>query len=203
MQPTAVDDAAPIGSTAASEDEEIRLQGERSMWVFVLGDMIIFGVYFLIYMIARTRQRHLFLVSQQHLSQTTGAINTLMLLASSWFVARAVRAARTGDYEAAKKLMVSGGACGVAFMVIKVFEWHAEISQGHTLTSNNFFMFYFMLTGVHLLHVAMGLIIVGVVLRELRDPELRRIEIVESGAIYWHMVDLLWIVVFALIYVMR
>jgi nitric oxide reductase NorE protein len=64
-------------------------------------------------------------------------------------------------------------------------------------------MFYFMLTGVHLLHVVMGLVILGIVLRELRDPTLRRVSIVETGAIYWHMVDMLWIVIFALLYVMR
>jgi nitric oxide reductase NorE protein len=64
-------------------------------------------------------------------------------------------------------------------------------------------MFYFMLTGVHLLHVVMGLIILGIVLRELRNPALRRMSLVESGATFWHMVDMLWIILFALLYVMR
>jgi nitric oxide reductase NorE protein len=72
-----------------------------------------------------------------------------------------------------------------------------------TFPSNDFFMFYFMLTGVHLFHVALGLVFLGVAFRELRNPKLRRVSMVETGATYWHMVDLLWIVIFGLLYVMR
>ena len=69
--------------------------------------------------------------------------------------------------------------------------------------SNEFFSFYYVLTGVHMLHVMLGLIILGVSVRELRAPKRRRITLVEQGATYWHMVDLLWIVIFGLLYVMR
>jgi nitric oxide reductase NorE protein len=64
-------------------------------------------------------------------------------------------------------------------------------------------MFYFALTGVHLLHVLLGLLVLGFVHYELREPRLRRIRIVEAGAVYWHMVDLVWVVLFALVYLMR
>ena len=192
---------------AASTDldgaREQRLQGEGSMWVFVLGDLVIFGAYFVIYMVARAGDRDLFLASQQHLSQNFGALNTLVLLASSWLVARGVQAVRAGEHGRALRLTSYGGCCGVVFLLVKAFEWSGEISRGHTLSSNGFFAFYFVLTGVHLLHVLMGLIVIGVVLRELRDPALRRVSLVETGAVYWHLVDLLWIVVFALLYVMR
>lgn len=202
MPPPVIDETA-TDATEVDPEGEIRLQGEPSMWLFVLGDMGIFAVYFLIFMIERTRARQAFLESQQHVNQTIGVINTLILLASSWFVARGVQAARAGDHRRATRLTMCGGGCGVAFILLKIVEWHQEISHGYTLTTNNYFMFYFMLTGVHLLHVALGLVIVGVVLRELRDPRRRRVAIVETGAVYWHMVDLLWVVVFALIYVMR
>ena len=180
-----------------------RLQGDGSMWVFILGDLVIFGTYFIIFMIDRARERDAFLGSQDHLSQNIGVVNTLVLLASSWFVARGVQAARVGDHHRAARLTTLAGLCGAAFIVIKIFEWAMKIHDGYTLTYNNFFMFYFMLTGVHLLHVVMGLIVVGIVLRELRTPALRRTSVVETGAVYWHMVDLLWIVLFALLYVMR
>jgi nitric oxide reductase NorE protein len=180
-----------------------RLPGEGSMWLFVLGDMVIFAVYFIIFMVERSKQPTLFLASQQHLNETTGLIDTLILLLSSLLVARAVLASRTGAYRAAMRFTVGGFACGVLFIIIKVIEWSREISHGYTLPKNNFFMFYFMLTGVHLLHVLMGLLILGIVYRELRDPALRRMTMVESGATFWHMVDLLWIVIFALLYVMR
>jgi nitric oxide reductase NorE protein len=173
------------------------------MWVFVLGDMIIFAVYFIIFMVERTRERALFLSSQQHLYQTIGLINTLVLLTSSWCMARAVRAARSTEHERAMKLVMGDGLCGIAFIVLKIIEWSLEISHGYTLPKNDFFTFYFMLTGVHLFHVIMGLVILAVVMRELRNPTLRRASIIEAGATYWHMVDLLWIVLFALVYVMR
>jgi nitric oxide reductase NorE protein len=189
--------------TNAGLNQEAHLPGEFSMWVFVLGDMVIFGVYFIIFMVERKRESGLFLASQQHLNQNIGLVNTLVMVASSWFVARAVRATRAGDHDGASKLIVGGVLGGVAFILMKVVEWSLEISHGFTLPKNDFFTFYFMLTGVHLLHVVIGLIILGIVLRELHNPALRRVSMVEAGATFWHMVDLLWIVLFALVYVMR
>ncbi|MDV3127778.1 cytochrome c oxidase subunit 3 [Mycobacterium sp. 21AC1] len=173
------------------------------MWVFILGDLIIFAAYFVIYLIYRSRQPGLFLESQQHLSINFGVVNTLALLASSWFVARSVIMARTGDPARAMRLTVYGGMCGVVFMAIKAVEWSAKIGQGLTFPSNDFFMFYYLLTGVHLFHVALGLIFLEVNYFELRNPRLRRMSMVETGAMYWHLVDLLWIVIFTLVYVMR
>lgn len=177
------------------------LPGDVNMWVFVLGDLVIFGAYFLIFMIYRNQERELFLESQQHLSLTIGVLNTLLLLASSWFIATSVQATRAGDFRRAIRLTLLGGGCGVLFLVIKAYEWATKIAQGHTFPSNDFFMFYYMLTGVHVFHVALGLVFLGVTYAELRGT--RRVSMVETGATYWHMVDLLWIVIFALLYVMR
>ncbi|MGI5219572.1 cytochrome c oxidase subunit 3 [Nocardia sp. CA-290969] len=179
------------------------LPGDGHMWVMVLGDLLIFGAYFVIFMVHRAMAPDEFLAAQQHLNLDLGTLNTLVLLASSWFVARSVHAARAGTYERALRLVYAGAACGVLFMMIKAFEWFAEAGAGRTLSSGEFFTFYYMLTGVHLFHVALGLLILGVVVRELRSPRRRRISVTESGAIYWHMVDLLWIVIFGLLYVMR
>lgn len=177
--------------------------GEGSMWVFVLGDFVIFGAYFVIYMVQRGRDASLFVAAQQHLNLTIGVVNTVVLLTSSWFVARGVQACRDADFAGALRLVGYGGGCGLLFIAFKGYEWATEIGRGLTLASNDFFMFYYMLTGVHLFHVVIGLVILAVVVRELRSPQLRRVAVVESGATYWHMVDLLWIVIFALLYVMR
>jgi nitric oxide reductase NorE protein len=179
------------------------LPSNKDMWVFVLGDLVIFSSYFIIFMIYRHQERQLFLESQQHLSLSIGVINTLVLLASSWFVAQSVRHTRAGEYELAVRLTIGGGVCGVVFILLKAYEWSSKIGQGLTFPSNDFFMFYYMLTGVHLFHVALGLVFLGVVFFELRNPKLRRAPMVETGATYWHLVDLLWIVIFALLYVMR
>ena len=179
------------------------MPGDAAMWVMVLGDFVFFGAYFIIFMIYRAMAPELFLQSQQHLNLAVGVVNTLVLLTSSWFIARSVQSARTGDHQGALRLTYLGGACGVLFILIKAYEWSAKIAQGHTMPSNEFFMFYYMLTGVHLFHVGLGLLILGIVVRELRNPRKQRISMVESGATYWHMVDLLWIVIFGLLYVMR
>ena len=179
------------------------LPANKDMWVFVLGDFVIFGCYFVIFMIYRNQERDLFLASQQHLSLNVGVLNTLVLLASSWFVARSVQLTRAGDYGRASRLTIFGGLCGVAFIVIKAYEWSSKVGHRFTFPSNDFFMFYYMLTGVHLFHVALGLVFLGVVYFELRNPKLRRVSMVETGATYWHMVDLLWVIIFALVYVMR
>jgi nitric oxide reductase NorE protein len=173
------------------------------MWVMVLGDLVIFGTYFLIFMIHRAMAPSEFLSAQRHLDITIGVVNTLVLLTSSLFIAQSVHAARAGQYDRARRLTHLGGLCGVLFIGVKAYEWSVEIGSGFTLPSGDFFTFYFMLTGVHLFHVALGLLILGIVVRELRNPRRQRMSMIESGAIYWHMVDLLWIVIFGLLYVMR
>lgn len=179
------------------------LPGDSAIWVMVLGDLIIFGSYFVIFMVHRTMAAPEFLQAQQQLNLTIGALNTVVLLTSSWFIARSVLSARAGDVAAALRLTYLGGACGVAFIAIKGYEWSAKIAGGYTMGENEFFNFYYMLTGVHLFHVTLGLLIMGIVVRELRNPRKRRMSMVESGAVYWHMVDLLWVVIFGLLYVMR
>lgn len=177
--------------------------GGKDIWVFVLGDLVIFSGYFVVFMVYRAQQPELFLESQRHLDLTVGAVNTLVLLTSSWFAARSVIVARAGDIARATRLTVYCGLCGVLFLVVKAFEWSAKIAHGYTFPSNDFFMFYYLLTGIHGFHVALGLVFLGVSWYQLRTAARNRMSTVETGAIYWHMVDLLWVVIFALVYVMR
>lgn len=178
------------------------LPGDLHMWVMVLGDLVIFGGYFVVYAIYRTMHAEEFLRAQQHLAVDIGVLNTVVLLTSSWFVARAVLAARTGAAERAVRLLWAGGAAGTLFVVFKSYEWWSKITAGQTV-SQLFYSFYYVITGVHLVHVLIGLIVLGVLVRELRNPARQRLWMIESGAVYWHMVDLLWVVIFGLLYVMR
>lgn len=178
------------------------LPGDIHMWVMVLGDILVFSSYFVIFMIYRSMSPEAYLRAQQHLDVNIGVINTVVLLTSSWFIARSVLSARAGDHQRAIRLVYSAGACGVVFMALKGYEWAAKIGAGYT-NSDEFFSFYYVITGVHFLHVVIGLIVLGVVIRDLRNPARRRISMTEAGATYWHMVDLLWVVIFGLLYVMR
>lgn len=179
-----------------------RLPGDGHIWVMVLGDLVIFTGYFIIFMVYRTMNPAEFLAAQQHLNVNIGVINTVVLLTSSWFVARSVLAARAGNHRSAVRFVYLGAAGGVLFMILKSYEWAAKIGAGHT-NSDLFFSFYYVITGVHLVHVLIGLIALGVVVRELGNPSRCRPAVVESAAIYWHMVDLLWVIIFGLLYVMR
>jgi nitric oxide reductase NorE protein len=92
---------------------------------------------------------------------------------------------------------------GLVFLVSKVREWAAEISQGFTFTSDEFFSFYYFLTAIHFLHLLIGFVVLGVAVHQLRSPALRSQVIVETCATYWHTIDFLWVLIFALLYVMR
>ncbi|MBF6171572.1 cytochrome c oxidase subunit 3 family protein [Nocardia blacklockiae] len=194
-------DSVPAQADSAGQPRT-HLPGDGHMWVMVLGDMVIFGGYFVVFMIYRAMTPGEFLAAQQHLDLNIGVVNTVVLLTSSWCVARGVIATRTGRIRQAVRLVWAAGGCGVLFMLLKLYEWVSQIRSGRT-NSELFYSFYYVLTGVHLLHVAIGLVVLGVLVRELRNPAGRRVSMVESGAIYWHMVDLLWVVIFALLYVMR
>ena len=179
------------------------LPGDSNVWLFVIGDMVIFSCYFVAYLFDRGRNHELFLQSQQHLSQNIGVINTLILLASSLFVALSIQAARAGDFRIASRVLTLGFACGVAFVLLKSYEWYSKLSSGLTISSNAFFMHYYMMTSLHFFHVLLGLVILTMLRRELRRKAPPRVQFLEVGATYWHMVDFLWIIIFALAYLMR
>ena len=177
--------------------------GESSMWFFVIGDLLIFGVYFVGYMYYRGQNQDLFLRSQSRLNVDIGAVNTVMLLTSSLFVALGTEAARAGNRTDALRRFWAALAFGAAFPVLKMFEWIPEISQGLTPGTNLFFMYYYVMAGMHLCHVALGLVIMCFIIRNLKTADKPKISLVETGATYWHMVDVLWLVLFALLYLMR
>lgn len=190
-------------STITANNTERSVPGQIDIWYFVLIEVVIFSSYFITYMLYRIWDPALYLQSQAQLSQNFGALNTVILLVSSWLIARGVQAAREQRYEAAEKLVTMTIACGVLFIISKLFEWSSKIQQGLEFSSNQFFAFYYFLTGIHVLHVLIGFVFLSVVVYQLRSPQRRSITVIESGAIYWHMVDFLWVIIFALLYVMR
>ena len=185
------------------ENNAPRIAGEGAMWFFILGDLLIFGVYFVVYAGYREMDSSGFLERQQTLNQGLGVLNTLVLLTSSLFVALATEAARKQAREAALKLFGIAFVTGVLFPLLKAFEWIPKLAAGQTAGEHLFYTFYFIMTGLHLGHVLLGLAILGFVMREIKQQQTPNIEFVETGAVYWHMVDLLWIVLFALFYLMR
>jgi nitric oxide reductase NorE protein len=164
--------------------------GQPDMWAFVLFETLVFTAYFGFYLFSRGRNPELFLHSQAQLDLRIGVFNTLVLLLSSWSVARCVQSARAGAFAA-------------VFLFLKVFEWVRLVHAGNGVDSNDFFMYYFFLTGIHFVHLLIGFVVLGIIVYQLRSPARRSQELVETGATYWHTVDFLWVLIFALLYVVR
>ncbi|MGB0956143.1 MAG: cytochrome c oxidase subunit 3 [Panacagrimonas sp.] len=181
------------------------LPGEPGVWIFILGDMTIFALFFMTFIFYRAQDPALFLESRTHLNQHFGALNTLLLLASSWFVIMAVNAARKRMTHIATRLFSAAWLCGLGFVVVKYFEWGEKISAGITLTTNDFFMYYYVFTGIHLLHLLIGLGVLAFLISISRRGNFddRNMMMLEGGASFWHMVDLLWIVLFPLLYMFQ
>lgn len=182
-----------------------RLPGYQGIWVFVLIDLSLFGFLFLAYCLARFEHPQAFAESQQTLDIVLGLVNLSLLLTSSWWVALAVDAARHQRQQAATRLLVLGWLCGLGFVVIKLIEYRAKFKAGISMLSNDFFMFYFITTFFHFLHVLGGMVILAVISSKARKGAYAHGNTagIESGAIYWHMVDLLWVMLFPLLYLAR
>ncbi|MDO8892132.1 MAG: cytochrome c oxidase subunit 3 family protein [Sulfurimicrobium sp.] len=179
--------------------------GDLAIWVFIFAELLAFGVFFVAYAFARANNVELFNESQQHLNRTSGAINTLVLITSSYFMVRAVAAIKQGLSKPCALWIASAIGLGFVFLAIKIAEFQATFAAGISLSTNTFYMFYLSLTLFHFMHVILGMVILAaIMLKALRGGYSAENHIgVETGASYWHMVDLLWIILFPLVYVIR
>ena len=177
--------------------------GQPDMWAFVLFEAFVFTAYFSVYVFSRAQSPDLFRASQAHLDLRVGVFNTLVLLTSSWLVARCVQAAREGSYQAATTNALLTMLAGCVFLVSKLREWVLAIGQGFSFTTDEFASFYYFLTAIHFIHLLIGFVVLAVAVQELRSPARRSQVLVETCATYWHTIDFLWVLIFALLYVMR
>jgi nitric oxide reductase NorE protein len=191
---SAVSDARPRSPRA--------VPGEPGLWLFILADMTLFAAFFAITTVVRADEPAMFARSSEALHQGLGAANTLLLVTGSAVVAMAVRATRRDAPDVAGRLLALAIWCALAFVAIKAIEWADLLSNGHSVSTNDYVALYFMLTGLHLVHVLVGTGALIVIRRRVLRRAAGRFEpqIVEGGASYWHMVDLLWLVLFPLLY---
>jgi len=178
--------------------------GAPGIWAFIAADCAGFAIFFLVFMTERMKEPLLFDASARHLDIRLGVVNTLILVSSSWLVALAIAALEKGNLERAGRFLVSGLVVGSLFALFKVAEYHAKIAAGITPTTNGFYSFYFILTGVHFLHYVIGLGVLITMMATLRRAKRQGggTEWLESGALYWHMVDLLWLFLFPMLYLL-
>ena len=182
-----------------------RLPGVDGVWVFIGADLVIFAILFLSFMQDRLKNPATFEASRQTLNMHLGGIDTLILLTSSWSVALAVQAMKRDQIDREPRLLLGGAVTGLMFVASKSIEYFEKFAHGITPGTNPFYMWYFTLTGIHLIHVVVGTSLLTYLwVRSWRGTydHLHR-AVPESVASYWHLVDLLWIVLFPLLYLMK
>jgi nitric oxide reductase NorE protein len=200
-------EAAPPPARRPARARDGDTPGEAGLWIFILGDMTLFAAILIVFLWERRSDPAIFEESAHQLIQPIGAANTLVLVLSSYLVVRAVFAHRGGRYLQARRLVAGAVSCAAVFAGLKAFEYYSEISSGHTPSghmqgSGTFFTFYFVLTGLHLLHVIVGtaLLLVWQAMLKRRRSWTGSQKVAEGIASYWHMVDLLWVAIFTLVY---
>jgi cytochrome c oxidase subunit 3 len=197
-----------------SADQQFE-SNRMGVWLFLVTEILFFGGLFCAFAVFRSWYYPAFLEAHTHLNWKLGALNTTVLIASSLTMALAVRSAQTNNKRATGVLLIITLLCAAAFMVVKYFEYshkiHAGLLPGKYFTAEGFttgkdaglfFAVYFMLTGVHGTHVLIGMgLIIWLILRNKKGHFSQRYySPVENVGLYWHLVDLVWIFLFPLLY---
>jgi nitric oxide reductase NorE protein len=182
-----------------------RVPGEPGIWVMILGDLTAFALLFGVFLYYRGFDIDVYVESQAQLSRFFGALNMAILVTSSWFVVEGIDAYRERATQRARRFLGIALLLGFGFVLVKILEYAEKVHAGIGVTTNEFFMFYYVLTGIHLLHLLIGLIVLAWMRSKSRSQWSKRsdVALVECGGLYWHMVDLLWVALFALLYLLN
>ena len=159
------------------------LPGDPMMWVLVFSELVAFGLFLGAFIVARAVRPAVFASGQTALDVTLAGCNTIVLVTSGWAAAKGAASARADEGRRARLWLLLAMALGGAFVTIKLVEYAREIGGGIGLETSVFFTLYFLLTGFHLLHVCLGIIILAMVCRRA-DPVH-----VETGTVFWHKVS--------------
>lgn len=190
-EPGRIKNREPVSSVLAE------LPGDFMMWVLIISELLVFGAALLAFLAVRATSPSVFLEGQLQLNSTAGALNTAVLVTSGMLAARALALRREGNERAARLSLLSAAALGLAFLLVKWAEYSAEFSRGISIETSPFFTFYFLITGFHALHVVAGIGILAIV---ARWDSVRNIE---TGVAFWHMIDLVWVLLFPIIYLLK
>lgn len=181
----------------ATGDPFAGLPGHPMMWVLIGSELLVFGGALIGFSGARIADASGFAAAQDHLDRLTGLLNVFVLITSGLFAALAVQASGAGRVRAVRGYLAMAGVFGVVFLAFKGREYARDLAAGFGMDSGTFFTLYYLITGFHALHVVLGLIILAIVAIWPSRPN------VETGAAFWHMVDLVWLLVFPVLYLVR
>lgn len=178
---------------------------DKGIWIFVCLDLSIFFLLFLVFIQEKNSAYELFSRSQVELNEVVGFLNTLMLITSSWLLVISLKSITVSERKA-KRYLGLAIVFGSFFCALKVYEYYEKFRVGISVVENTFFTFYYLLTFIHFCHVIAGLVALvmlnGWISQHYKSPEHCR-EVGESIGIYWHMVDMLWVMLFMMLYLLR
>lgn len=187
---------------AVNKPKEKVLPGDLAMWFFILAELTVFAILFIAFAVTGKLQPQMFSDGKATLHPIAGVINTLALITASYFVALAVSALHHGRQQKAAKLVLWSMLVACIYVVTKLWEYHALGEAGFGISTNTFYMLYFFITFFHFMHVLLGMIILAfVALKANKNGYQDNTNGFVSGAVYWHMVDLVWIILFPLVYI--
>jgi len=169
------------------------------LWILIFLELITFGIALIALVMNSKENPELFHQSRLALNSTFGAVNTIFLLTSGAFMAVTVHQFKQNNLKKASLFIKLTMLGGLLFLLLKGFEYYLKIESGHTLGSNSFFTFYWLLTGFHVIHVLVGLIILLFAQNGLKKRE-TLLEDIEASAAFWHMCDLIWLLLFPILY---
>lgn len=198
-------------------DEHYDAEGSKiGMWLFIFTELLLFGGLFIIYSVYRFMNQDAFHLAAEELNVTVGSINTVILLVSSMTIAMSTSALQKGQKGTTILLLEITFILGLIFLVNKYFEWGIKIEHGifpgsqhmmDTLSQGEilFFGLYFVMTGLHALHIIVGMVVIGFALAGVSKGKVhpQRSALLENAGLYWHLVDLIWIFLFPLFYLIH
>lgn len=204
-----------------SQDSAFRSGAEEGdatvfgMWIFIASEAMVFGAVLLVYALGRIRHAEAFAAGSNQLDWRLGTLNTAVLLLSSFAVARAHAASEIGATRRTRTWMLTTAVLGVAFLSIKGWEWHSEVQEGlapllgldfayegpDRVGAVHFFQLYFVLTALHAMHMLGGLACIGWLKATWHRRKAQAdLHAVRTFGLYWHFVDIVWIFLFPLLY---
>jgi len=179
--------------------------GGLLIWSLVVMELLTFGVALIAFLYSRNAEPAVFAASCAKLKPAYGIINTVFLLTSGYFMALSLEKFKTGKEALSRRFLLLAILGGASFLLLKGIEYSEKISQGLVLSYDTFFTYYWLLTTFHVLHVLVGLVILLSFLMSLRKSNPSKpvlLENYEAGATFWHMCDLIWLILFPVIYLL-
>ena len=188
--------SGPAGAGASPASVLDSLPGDLMMWILIVSELAVFGAGLVAFMGVRLTDVSGFALSQDHLNRTAGAINTIVLVSSGFAAAMATRS--DGTRRGVTRIWLGVAmVLGAVFLWVKWLEYADKARQGIDIDTNGFFTFYYLLTGFHAMHVIAGLVIFCLLLWRPSPGN------VTAGAMFWHMVDLIWVLLFPILYLVH